>query len=284
MLERIYVEIGNICNLDCSFCQKTTRKKRQMSTDEFDTALKKIKGHTKYIYLHVMGEPLLHPSLDAMLKIARSYALPVCITTNGTLLFDRGDVILGNADAVHKVSISLHAPEGNGITCYDDYLKSACDFAKQASEKGIYVVFRLWNRDSAEGLGKNSQNGYIESYLRTAFEGEWQKRVRGYRIAKNTFLEYDGVFTWPSGSKAEDKDEGFCHALSSQAAILADGTVVPCCLDSNGEIPLGNIFESDFADIMSYDRATAMKNGLKNGKMVESLCKKCTFARKFKVR
>ena len=284
MLERIYVEIGNICNLDCSFCQKTTRKNRQMSEEEFAEVCRKIKGHTKFIYLHVMGEPLLHPSLDAMLKIAGSEGLPVCITTNGTLLYGRGDIILDNFESVHKVSISLHAPEGNGITDYDDYLKSACDFAKAASERGIYVVFRLWNGDSDEGLGKNSQNGRIESCLHSFFGGEWQKRVRGYRIAKNTFLEYDGVFAWPSSSKAEDKDEGFCHALSNQAAILADGTVVPCCLDSNGEITLGNIFESDFADIMSYDRATAMKNGFKNGKMVESLCKKCTFARKFKIR
>lgn len=284
MLERIYVEIGNICNLSCSFCQGTTRKKGMMSQDDFRLVLDRIAGKTKFIYLHVMGEPLLHPSLGAMIGIARSHALPVCITTNGTLLSDRGEAILDNSDAVHKVSISLHAPEGNSITDLDTYLSSCCDFAKKASDKGIYVVFRLWNEDSAEGLGQNSQNEYIEAYLKRSFDGEWQKRVRGFRIAKNVFLEYDGVFTWPSSSKASPKEEGYCHALSSQIAILCDGSVLPCCLDSNGELELGNIFKTDLDTIMSSERVAAMKKGFESGKMVEEMCKKCTFARKFKIR
>lgn len=284
MFERIYVEIGNVCNLACSFCAGTNRPARQMTEAEFSLVCARVRSHTKYIYLHVMGEPLLHPSLDAFLHIAREAALPVCITTNGTLLRTRGEVLLAHADGLHKVSVSLHAPEGNGERDMSDYLQDVVAFAHAASARGIYVVLRLWNRDSAEGAGANTQNGAIEDYLRHAFSGEWQRRPRGYRVGRNTFLEYDGLFTWPGESTADEVEEGFCHGLSAQVAILADGTVVPCCLDANGEIPLGNIFETSLEDIVLSARARAIRDGFAAGRMTEPLCRRCTFARRFRRR
>ena len=284
MLERIYIEIGNICNLDCSFCGGTVKPKKQMTCEEFALICEKIKNKTKFIYLHIMGEPLLHKDLTDILKIAKENNLPVCITTNGTLLKEKGEILLKNNDCVHKVSISLHSPEGNGITDFDNYLETAVSFSKAAAQKEIFTVFRLWNKDSAEGIGKNIQNEYIESFLKTEFKREWQTRPRGYRLDKNIFLEFDGVFTWPSNSKADSITNGFCHGLSSQIGILADGTVVPCCLDSNGEIELGNIFKSSLEEILNGARATAIKQNFAKGKIFEPLCQKCTFARKFKIR
>lgn len=284
MLERIYVEIGNICNLSCSFCAGTSRPKRQMTAEEFDCICGKIKPHTKYIYLHVMGEPLLHKELDTFLKIAKNHELPVCITTNGTLLSQRGNILLENSEIIHKVSISLHAPEGSGYTDLDKYLKEVVDFSKYAASVGIYVVFRLWNCDSAEGKGENFRNAYIEEYLHKEYSSSWQTRPKGYRLSTNTFLEYDGIFTWPSKSTADKSDAGFCHGLSSQLAILADGCVVPCCLDSEGEMELGNIFSSSLEEILSGERAVKIKSSFASGQIFEELCKKCTFARKFKIR
>ncbi len=284
MLERIYIEIGNICNLNCSFCGGTVKPKKQMSIKEFALICEKIKNKTKFIYLHIMGEPLLHKDLNNILKIAKENELPVCITTNGTLLKEKGEILLKNDNCVHKVSISLHAPEGNDITDFNDYLETAVSFSKSAAQKGIFTVFRLWNKDSAEGIGKNTQNQYIETFLKTKFMEEWQVRPRGYRLDKNVFLEFDGVFTWPSSSNAESVTKGFCHGLSSQLGILADGTVVPCCLDSNGEIELGNIFESSLEEILNEKRATDIKQNFAKGEIFEPLCQKCTFARKFKIR
>lgn len=252
-----------------------------MTTEEFTIICEKIKNHTKYIYLHVMGEPLLHPELDSIIKIAKNYSLPVCVTTNGTLLASEGKIILENSDAVHKVSISLHAPESNGNFNTENYLINAVNFAKSAAEKGIYSVFRLWNRDSSEGKGENSQNENIESFLHKEFPDEWKPRPKGFRLAKNTFLEYDGLFTWPSKSNADEVTDGFCHGLSGQLAILADGSVVPCCLDANGEIELGNIYTQTLEEILSSERAVKMARGFSAGKFTESLCKKCTFARRF---
>lgn len=284
MLERIYIEIGNICNLNCSFCGGTVKPKKQMSIEEFAIICKKVKRHTKFIYLHIMGEPLLHKELDNILKISKENELPVCITTNGTLLKEKGPVLLNNAVAVHKVSISLHAPEGNNINDLSEYLNSCVSFAKSAAKENIYIVFRLWNKDSTEGKGLNFQNGFIESFLKAEFKNDWQSRPRGFRLDKNIFLEFDNVFTWPSDSKAEYKTKGFCHGLTNQLGILADGTVVPCCLDSNGEIDLGNIFQNSLEDILNSDRAVNIKSNFAKGTILEPLCQKCTFARKFKIR
>lgn len=282
MLERIYVEIGNVCNLACAFCTGTKRPAKQMTEEEFSFICERIRYHTKYIYFHVMGEPLLHPGLGAFLSVAKDKGLPVCITTNGTLLKEKADVLLQNATAIHKVSVSLHAVEGNGREADGDYMNTVTDFAEKASELDVYTVFRLWNEDSEEGRGQHEQNEKIEAHLRKVFPSEWQFRPRGYRLAKNIFLEYDGIFTWPTDSRAAQVTAGFCHALSSQIAILADGTVTPCCLDAEGEMPLGNIFESTLEEILSSKRASAMRDGFAKRTFVEPLCQRCTFARKFK--
>ena len=285
MLERAYVEIGNICNLRCSFCHKTKREPRQMTRAEFSSVLRALSGKCKYIYLHLLGEPLLHPELNELLTIAEDMGQRVCITTNGTLLSSRGQIITEHKGAVHKVSISLHAPEGNSDSVGDmrleNYLDTAIAFAKSCAEAGIYVVFRLWNLDSAEGLGKNENNGCIENRLKESFPEEWQKRPRGYRLAKNIFLEYDGLFTWPAESRAEPREAGFCHGLSQQIGILADGSVVPCCLDSDGDIILGNIFKESIEDILSSERARKMAEGFKRGAMIEPLCQSCTYSKRF---
>ena len=60
MLKKAYVEITNRCNLACSFCPKTKREPRTMSAQEFGLVLSRLEGYVQYVYLHVMGEPLLH--------------------------------------------------------------------------------------------------------------------------------------------------------------------------------------------------------------------------------
>jgi len=285
MFQRIYVEIGNICNLRCSFCPSTKREPRRMTAQEFRKVCGRLSGHTEYLYLHVMGEPLFHPELGTFLDIANEYGYKTCITTNGTLLPAKERELLSRADAIHRISISLHCMEGNGAeNAMENYLKSCISFAKKSAEAGIYTVFRLWNLDSEEGSGANKENALIEETIKREFPGEWQKRWSGFRIAKGVFLEYAGIFTWPGESTADAEEDGYFHGLCDQIAILADGTVVPCCLDSEGAIALGNIFEAELDKILSSERAVRMREGFAKGKMEEDMCKKCTYARRFKKR
>lgn len=285
MLSRVYVEIGNICNLSCSFCPKTKRAPRQMSVAEFRCVCEKLGGVCENIFLHVMGEPLLHPDLPSLIDVAAENSLKVHITTNGTLLQKLSESLIARADKIARVSISLHAPEGNGKEDkIADYISGAVDFAKRFSAAGGFSVFRLWNLDSGEAVGKNCLNAYIESVLHREYPGEWSARYSGFRMAERTFIEYDGVFVWPSESEAKETEIGTCHALRSQIAVLVDGTVVPCCLDSEGNMPLGNIFKEDLAHILNGHVAKEMRQGFERGVYTAELCKKCTYARRFHVK
>ena len=282
MFDRVYVEIGNVCNMKCSFCSGTRREKKQMTFEEFDLVCKRLLGYTENLLFHVMGEPLLHPELDAFLKIAKNYGYKVSITTNGTLISKKKSILISNADAIHRISFSLHAPEGNSDSLsIEKYLDNIIDFAKEFSAMDKNTVFRLWNMDTEEKSGLNSKNSEILEKLHKEYQLEWQKRYSGYRLAYRTFLEFDGIFTWPSESEAEECESGRCLALSRQIAILVDGTVVPCCLDSEGLIPLGNIFDTALSDILSSDIAKNILDGFKRGIMVHPVCKKCTYARRF---
>ncbi len=287
MIERIYLEISNICNLKCAFCPPLERERRTMSIDDVATVLKKIKGRVKYVYLHLMGEPLLHSHLGEILSLFKENGVPVCITTNGTLLKSRAEMLIKNADIIHKVSLSLHALEGNGVVdkaYFDEYMDTAVSFAKRIAPLGTYTVFRLWNEDTLDRAGQNSLNFKIKDRLSVDFAEPWQARRGGvgYRLDKNIFLEYAGIFTWPIESEATPTECGRCHGLSQQIGILADGTVVPCCLDSEGQIALGNIFESSLEAILATERARAILCGFNEGKFTEPLCQKCTYARRFK--
>ena len=285
MKKRVYIEIGNICNLACAFCPTLKRERRQMNEVEFRRVMDEVTPNASEIFFHLMGEPLLHPLLDCFLSIAEGYGVPVSITTNGFLLSKQGEVLLHHNKIIKKVNISLQSYEANRERCsLASYLDDCISFSKRASEMGIYAVFRLWNLDSKTEKGNNLQNGEIVSKLHEAYPGEWQARYSGYRIGKNTFLECAEIFEWPSESEADEVAVGRCHGLIDQIGILADGTVVPCCLDCEGEIALGNIYAEHLNDILQGARAREMERGMRLGTFTEALCKSCTYARRFSIK
>ena len=272
---KIYLEISNICNLNCAFCPKTKRAPRRMSASEFSSIAGKLRPYSDFIYFHVMGEPLCHPDLEKLLDVAGAEGFKVIITTNGTLLGKRGDVLLSHP-AVHKVNLSLHAFEANDIPMsFDDYIGSCLEFAKSAEGKRI-VVLRLWN----EG-GENELNEKIIDKIKRKF-ADWVCEKHGIRIGDRIYLENGDKFEWPDLAAVDEGDNLFCYGLCDQIGILADGTVVPCCLDHEGDIALGNIFETDMEEILASERATAIYEGFKNHRATEELCRKCGYARRFK--
>ena len=153
----------------------------------------------------------------------------------------------------------------------------------KAAELGIYSIFRLWNLDSKTKAGLNTENGVILSALEEAYPEEWEKRYSGYRLSRNTFLECAEIFEWPRTTEGYENECGTCHGLVDQIGVLADGSVVPCCLDCEGDITLGNIFSEHIRDILSSDRAAKMLEGLKSGHFTETLCRHCTYARRFSI-
>lgn len=278
MLKRAYVEITNVCNLRCSFCPGTGREKRFLSPQEFRVLAGRLRPRVTYLYLHVMGEPLLHPELGELLEIAAELGFRVCLTTNGTLLSRRSALLL-DAPALHKVSVSLHSAEGSGIPDLPGYLDGVWAFARAASCAGVICALRLWNIG-----GREARNEEIFAFLSARLGAHPlslpQPRAGSWRLGERLYLERAEKFDWPERT-APETGTRFCLALRDQIAVLADGTVVPCCLDHEGDIPLGNLLTQELEEILASPRARSIYDGFSQGKPTEALCRRCGFATRF---
>lgn len=272
---KLYLEISNVCNLRCGFCLGTKREKRFLTEAEFSAPLPKLRPWTDYLYFHLMGEPLCHPKLKTFLRLAGEAGFRVILTTNGTLLEEKKEILL-NAPALHKVNVSLHAFEANDLSIpFKTYLSRCFSFG-QAVNGHFLVVYRLWNSGGAE-----QRNPEILEAMKAAFPQPWKAEPRGTRIASRVYLEYSDNFDWPDLSAPDGGEKAFCYGLRDQVGVLCDGTVVPCCLDHDGDIPLGNLFETSMEDILEGPRAKAIREGFSGKKAAESLCRRCGYARRF---
>ena len=272
---KVYVEISNVCNLSCRFCPGTKRQKKIMETTEFTEILKKLQPYTDFVYFHLMGEPLVHPQLKEYLEIAGQLGLQVILTTNGTLLRKQQEMLL-SASALHKVNISLHAFEANDLSVpFEDYLAGCFAYGKAVQGQKL-TVFRLWNQG-----GEEEKNQQILAALEKGFPKPWQTQRQGIRLAEKVYLEYGNKFEWPDLTCEEGSEQVFCYGLKDQIGVLCDGTVVPCCLDHEGDIPLGNLLQQELSEILESSRAKAIIDGFSNRKATESLCRRCGYAKRF---
>ena len=272
---KVYLEISNICNLSCAFCPGTKRKKKAMTEAELSLLLPKLRPYTDYLYLHVMGEPLCHPHLAEFLEMAYARGFRVILTTNGTLLSKQQEVLLA-APGLHKINVSLHAFEANDLAVpFAQYLSACFAFGKAAEGKKL-VVYRLWNKGGAD-----AKNEEILSKMEEVFPKPWKEDPRGTRIADRVYLEYGEKFDWPDLGAPEGSEKMFCYGLRDQLGVLWDGTVVPCCLDHEGDLALGNLFDQDMEEILQSSRAKAIYEGFSRKEAVEELCRRCGYARRF---
>jgi len=260
--KKIYVEITNICNLNCSFCSKDKREKKELSLKEFEIILNKINDYTDYLYLHVKGEPLLHSNLEGILNLCKKYNKKVNITTNGTLLNKQIDILLNSC--VRQINISMHSFKSDDVK---DILKCS----KLLSDKGIYVVFRFWVYNTLQNNLINEINNYFNVKIDNGLDN--------VKVIDNIYINKDEEFIWPSLDNKEFRTKGTCLGLKTHIAILSNGIVIPCCLDSGGVINLGNIFNEDLDTILNKDRTKNIINGFNNNKLCEELCQKCGFKR-----
>ena len=271
MITRCYLEITNICNLDCLFCPKTTREKRALTLAEFDLLTDKLRGKVKFLYFHLMGEPLLHRHLPEFITTAREKGFIPVLTTNGTLLSRAGAVMDARP---YKMQVSLHSQEGNGKENLEQYVGEVMRFAVEAASKGIIMVLRLWNLG-----GYDKENERLLDIVAEYVPRPWGVCNGGWKPSENVFIEYGRMFEWPEGEKPENgEEESFCYALRNQIGVLVDGTVVPCCLDSAGVLNLGNLFDQSLDEVLASPRARAIYDGFTKRKAVEPLCRRCGYA------
>ena len=286
--KKVYIEITNICNLSCNFCPKTKRKLKFMDKESFSYIIKEVKPFTDHIYFHLMGEPLLNKNIEFFLEESYKEGLKVNLSTNGTLLNKVSDKLI-NAKALRQINISLHSFEANKKTVeLEEYINNVTDFIKKARiNSDIICAIRLWNMDNEDLKGANGLNNDIlkmlEENLNLDFSlGEKLQESKRVKLKDKVYLNMAEKFEWPDIQIQSLSDNVFCYGLRNQLGILVDGTVVPCCLDSEGNINLGNVFNNSLNDILNGERATNIYNGFSRRQAVEDLCKKCGYATRFK--
>ena len=281
--KQIYIEITNICNLNCSFCPKNSRPKKFMTVEEFDTISTEIAPLTNTVCLHLMGEPLLHPNIKEIFEICNKKNLNVYLTTNGTLI--KQNLALLKCGCAKRISVSLHSFEANN-SCYslDSYLEDVLFSCKQISSNNkTYIELRLWN-DTSDKNAKNTLNKNIIEKINKTFNTNLDATNLQHHtsITDKIYISFADVFEWPINTENQEKNcVKFCYGLRSHFGILCDGTVVACCLDNEGKLALGNIFDSNISDILNSPRAQNIYKGFTNRNITEDFCKTCTYANKF---
>ncbi len=284
--KKIYIEITNHCNLACSFCMKSRRPKAFMPLSDFMEILQRIGGYTDFLSLHVLGEPLLHPDLALFLDLCRSQGLRVNLTTNGTLLSQNQAMLLSKM-ALRQINISLHSLAQSGKeAALEGYLDEILEFAREARAcTPLLVNFRLWNMKTADAAAGQG-NALIRRRLASFFSPPAGIPAeltpgQGITLAPGIFLSQDRQFTWPHPPGPDQGSHGFCFGMRDHIAILVDGTVVPCCLDGEADIPLGNIHQAPLTEILAGPRASVLRQGLARQQLHEPLCRRCTYRLRF---
>ena len=277
MFKKVYIEITNVCNLKCKFCPETSRKKQFMNVQNFESIIKKVHKYTNLVALHVKGEPLMHTDLEQILNILEKYNLKANITTNGTLI-EKNINILKSSKSVRQINISIHSiTQNNNLD-----KKYLINIFKSVDElDNIIISYRLWN---VQDIKENSINKEIikelEHFYKISNLIDKLRQNKFLKLRDNIFINQDTEFTWPDINGNRIIEKGRCLALKEQIAILVDGTVVPCCLDNDGNIKLGNILKEDLDDILKKDKTLEIKNNFLNGIITEELCKTCGFLKK----
>ena len=277
MFKKIYIEITNICNLNCKFCLETNRKKEYISVENFEKIIKKIHKYTNLVFLHVKGEPLLHGDLEQILKILEKYNLKTNITTNGTLIKENL-YIIKKSKVIRQINFSIHSIMQNEK--FDNqYIRNIFESVEEL--KNVIISYRLWNlqnikeNDVNNDIIKSIENYYnIQNLKKQLIENDF------FKLRENLFINQDTEFTWPNINQNSIIEKGRCLALKEQVAILVDGTVVPCCLDNNGDIPLGNIFEETMEEIINKPQSLIIKKNFENSIITCKLCKTCGFLKR----
>lgn len=274
--KRVYIEISNICNLSCSFCSVSDRPKRSMSVGEFEKIIKKLDPYTDYVYLHIKGEPLLHPKLEQILAICRKYQKQVNITTNGVLLKEKAKILL-ESGVVRQINISLHSENHK-----EKYLKDIFEAVELLSPH-MPIVYHLWTLHdfSFDAKSTKTVNKIMEYYHLSIGTVEKIYTDPNIEIDKNIYINKANQFIWPDVDNSYYENKGYCYALKDHIGVLSDGTVVPCCLDGEGIINLGNILTMNIDRILENPKIEAMRKGFEHRQVSEELCRHCNFKEQF---
>lgn len=283
---KVNIEISNICNLHCGFCPEVVRAKKLMDVDLFEKIIIQVAPLTEQVCFHLMGDPLVHPRLAELVEICERHGARIFFVTNGVLLREKSEELL-LSPAFRQVNFSLHSffdnfPERDPTT----YLEKIFSYTESAFQRrpDLFINYRLWNLSDPRGSRTDNREMLRRIEDRFGVEipsGFDVRRQKSHRLKNRLYLHFDTEFTWPGLELPVLGTSGTCYGLSQHFGILVDGTVVPCCLDKEGAIPLGNAKERPISEILASPRARAILQGFQQKKLVEGLCQRCQYIERF---
>lgn len=284
--DRVYIEISNICNLQCSFCPEVERDKKIMEFALFKSTIDQLQGLTSEVTFHLMGEPMTHPEFGRFLAYCEQVKMNVQLTTNGTLIKDENRAQHLLSPAIRQVNFSLQSYLAN----YPDkevknYLHPIFQWTKKAMtlRPDLYVNFRLWSV-GGDGIAEEQRQTLV-----TSINNEFGSHLPvsadvGFRKSKHIqarlYAHFDSRFEWPNRQRPVRSVTGFCYALKNHFGVHADGTIVPCCLDKESDLALGKVQEGILLALNS-ERALKMLRGFARNELCEGLCQRCGFISRF---
>lgn len=279
---RVYIELTNICGLSCSFCPQNFTQNKTIGLDFFDSIIKQASKYTNEIVCHVMGDPLVLSNLQEYLNIIKYYSMRVMITTSGFYINKHPMHTLLHP-VVRQLNISLNSFNKNDTKItLDEYLKPIFALCKDkiAHYPDTFINLRLWNIDKKKS--EDDFNALVFAKLSEFFEirVDYASGIKGLRLASKILLHFDNYFEWPSLSNPIYGD-GYCGGLDSHIAILSDGRVVPCCLDYEAIMELGNLHDQSLDEILKQQRVKDIRDGFACGKATEELCQRCSYKSRF---
>lgn len=304
----IWVEPTNICNLKCSWCYQSTgsmnRKKGSMTLDTYKRIISEVKPFKPEISLHLAGESLLHKDFFTFVEIAKQNGLVVGVTTNGTLL--RKDDFRILATGIDTINISIAGTDKEdylrvrGTDDFDAIKQDIIDLCRRKKElkspTKIYINVTATEQnsihigtfksefESIEGIegvivrDLMDWQGSIDTVgmkIRgSGFKSRLARIVRGNEVLLSLYIVMRNI-----RKSRRLRERTYCSSVHSSAGILWDGTVVPCCLDYNGSIGLGNINDRSFMEIWNGDAMARLRKTLKTVKATKQhpVCGPCIF-------
>lgn len=291
---KVNIEITNVCNLQCTFCPEVERKRQFMEESLFEKIICEVAPLTELVCFHLMGEPLLHPKLSRFLEICFREKVSVYMVSNGLLLNQNLASLLLHP-IVAQVNFSLHSYNDNfPDRDYSDYLEKIFKFTETSFESrpDLYINYRLWNLPSPDQIENLVQQKNLAMFreVERRFGIELQSKLdkgfdvrlqKSYKVKNRLYMHFDTEFIWPSLELPLIGTKGTCKGLSNHFGILVDGIVVPCCLDKEAAIPLGNAKDSRMVDILASEKTQNILKGFRERKLTEELCKRCQYVERF---
>lgn len=241
-----------------------------MAIDDIRNIIKQIRKHCNYIYLHVLGEPLLHPDFNEILEILDQEEMKLQLVTNGTLLGSYPNLL--KHSCLRKISISLHSIRDLEIE--RNYFETINRLIEDNGNSILELRFYDYDHLSAD------LKGYYEE-----LRGKYGLKPTGMKncffLKENTYILYNEFFDWPMINDPPIGDKGYCLGGKEMIAILNNGDVTLCCLDPKGHNSIGNIFKTSLDEILNEKRYLDYLASINKRRLIFDLCTRCSYRLRF---